>query len=280
MTTLPRATISPSVSPSRGTSRPSASTTRRSPEVMSSTPCRALSSRALGGRQRFIFGTFFTDGDERRRLGQAVDLRDRPAQPLLDVANRRRSGRRSGRDHADAARDLAARRGIGVREADEHGRRRAQHLDALVANQREHLRRLDLAEAHVRATDGRDDPRERPAVGVEHRQRPQIAVADPHRQVQQRPDGVEVGVAVRDHHALGLRRRAARVVDGQQIAFVDRGAIRHRRRIGDQPLVFQPPLVRSLRARRIACPPAADRGCDRRPESDRGARTRPLSRCA
>ncbi len=42
MMTLPFATISPMVAPSRGTSRISLSTTRSSPEVINSTPWRAL----------------------------------------------------------------------------------------------------------------------------------------------------------------------------------------------------------------------------------------------
>jgi hypothetical protein len=42
MTAFPRTTISPVVSPSRGTSTPSSSTTRSSPEVSNSTPWQAL----------------------------------------------------------------------------------------------------------------------------------------------------------------------------------------------------------------------------------------------
>src|SRR5207248_10488036 len=51
MMTLPRATISPWVIPSRGTSLPSAPITNNSPEVINSTPCRALiAARSLIGR--------------------------------------------------------------------------------------------------------------------------------------------------------------------------------------------------------------------------------------
>lgn len=49
MTTLPRTTISPTVCPSAGTSVPSLFTTRNSPEVISSTPCRALMTARSAG---------------------------------------------------------------------------------------------------------------------------------------------------------------------------------------------------------------------------------------
>ena len=96
MTTLPRTTISPSVWPSRGTSRPSSSTTRSSPEVISSTPWRALIDGALVGRQRVVLGPRLADRDERRRLGQPVDLRDRPsrARPRCARSSRPRAARR------------------------------------------------------------------------------------------------------------------------------------------------------------------------------------------
>ena len=59
-----------------------------------------------------------------------------------------------------------------------------------------------------------------PAVGVEHRQRPQVVLAHRDRQVQQRADGVHGRVPVRDHHALGPGRGAAGVVDREQVALV------------------------------------------------------------
>ena len=105
-------------------------------------------------------------------------------------------------------------------------------------------RRLDLAQADVRRADRGDDPDERPAVGVEHRQRPQVAIGRPHRQVHQRADDVHLRVAVRDHHALRPRRRAARVVDGQQIALVDLRPLERPARLADERLVVEPPVAR------------------------------------
>jgi hypothetical protein len=49
MTTFPRTVISPSVPPSAGTSAPDSSVTRSSPEVSSSTPCRALTTARSAG---------------------------------------------------------------------------------------------------------------------------------------------------------------------------------------------------------------------------------------
>ena len=49
-------------------------------------------------------------------------------------------------------------------------------------------RGVDLAQADVRRAHRGDDPRERPAVGVEHRQRPQVAIGRSHRHVNERAD--------------------------------------------------------------------------------------------
>ena len=88
----------------------------------------------------------------------------------------------------------------------------------------EHGRAVELRQADVLRARGRHGPRERPAVGVEHRQRPQVDVGRRHRRVRQHADAVHPRVAMRDHHALRPRRRAAGVVDGQQIALADRRA--------------------------------------------------------
>ena len=53
-------------------------------------------------------------------------------------------------------------------------------------------------------------------------------------------DDVEVGVAVGDHHAFGIRRGAARVVDRDQIALVDDSRNERRLRSREQLLIGQP----------------------------------------
>ena len=72
------------------------------------------------------------------------------------------------------------------------------------------------------AADRGDDPGEGPAVGVEHRQRPEIPLLRRrHVHVDQRPDRVHVRVAVGDHHALRPPGGAAGIVDGQEIGLGD-----------------------------------------------------------
>ena len=89
--------------PSCGTSLPSSSTTRSSPDVISSTPWRALMTGALVGCELRVLGPRLADRDERRRLGQAVDLRDLPAELAFDPLDRRGGRRRAGGEHAHAA---------------------------------------------------------------------------------------------------------------------------------------------------------------------------------
>src|SRR5262245_50834592 len=105
MTTLPRTMISPSVSPSCGTSRPSSATTRSSPELINSTPWRAL-ILALRERQVAVLGARLAKGDERRRLGEAVDLRQLPAEFPLDQLDGGGSRRGTCGEQTDATRYL------------------------------------------------------------------------------------------------------------------------------------------------------------------------------
>src|SRR5438477_11825311 len=56
----------------------------------------------------------------------------------------------------------------------------------------------------------------------------------------ERADGIGPRVSVRDHHALRLGGRAARVVDGQEIVFVDFGSRETAFRRTQGCLVFHP----------------------------------------
>src|SRR6266480_4571579 len=69
---------------------------------------------------------------------------------------------------------------------------------------------------------------------------PEVAVADPQPEVKQCSDGVQIGIAVGDHHALRPCRRPARVVDGEQVAlaYVRTGEVRRFGREGR--LVVEP----------------------------------------
>ena len=83
---------------------------------------------------------------------------------------------------------------------------------------------------------------------MEHRQRPQVAVANAHVQVQQGANGVHRGVPMGDHDALGPRGGAARVVDREQVTLADLRPGERRLACGDQPLVVQPAVTRALKS--------------------------------
>ena len=87
---------------------------------------------------------------------------------------------------------------------------------------------------------GGHGPRERPAVGVEHWQCPEVGIGRRHRPVRQHSDGVHPRIAVRDHHAFRPRRRAAGVVDGEEIALTDVRPREFGARVGDERFVIQP----------------------------------------
>ena len=156
-----------------------------------------------------------------------------------------------------------------VGDADEHGRRGAEHGDVFLANQLEDGARLDFAQADVRAAHRGDDPDEGPAVGVEHRQRPEIAVGGRHVQMHERADDIQLGVAVGDHHALGPRGRAAGVVDREQVALADLGARKVRRARPRASLRNPASRLARLPARRNARHFGTARGCDPRRRDNR-----------
>ncbi len=186
-------------------------------------PLAGFEHRPRCQRERAILGSRLADRDERRGLGEAVGLGDLPAELALhplDGGGGRRSARR---DDVDAARHLTADLGRCGGEPDQHRGRGAEPGRPLVAEEAEDPGRLDLRQADVGGADGGHRPDEGPAVGVEHRERPEVAVAHPQRQVEQGSDGVQVGVPVGDHDALGTRCGTACVVDRQQLAFADLG---------------------------------------------------------
>ena len=131
------------------------------------------------------------------------------------------AGGAPGRHHPHPGGHLTAHRGGRAGQRDQHRRRRAQRADVLVPDQLEDDGRIHLAQADVGARGRRHRPGVGPAVSVEHGQRPQVRRAHRHRQVQQGADGIDGGVPVRDHDALGAGRRAAGVVDRDQVALAD-----------------------------------------------------------
>ena len=96
-----------------------------------------------------MLGQRLADGNERRGLGQAVDMDDLPAEFRLHALDRRRRRRRTGGEHAHASPQLPAHRLRAIRDADENRRRRAQMRDALAIDLLVDREWLDLAQAHV-----------------------------------------------------------------------------------------------------------------------------------
>src|SRR6476620_2215153 len=99
-------------------------------------------------------------------------------------------------------------------------------------------------------------PNERPAIGVEHRQGPQITIRTGHPLMQEGPDRIQVRVAMRDHHTLRTRGSAAGVVDGQQITLKDFRSSKSAFGFSQQRFVIKPvnsgtgilPVIRDARA--------------------------------
>src|SRR5499433_1059562 len=158
MTTLPRTMISPSVSPSCGTSRPSLAYDPQLARADQLDALARLDPGALRGRQVAVLGARLAEGDERRRLGEAVDLRQFPAEFAFDQLDGGGSRRGTGREEADAARNPSPEFRRRVGDAYQHRRRSAEHGDALVADQLEDQFRLDPAQADIGHAAGGIDP--------------------------------------------------------------------------------------------------------------------------
>ena len=168
-------------------------------------------------------------------------MRDVPAQFALDALDGRGRRRRARRHHPHAARREPAQLFRRIGDADEDGRRRTEHGHRLARDILEDGSRLGFAQADVRAANGGDDPDKGPAVGVEHWQRPEIAVGAGHVQMHERADDIEPGVAMGDHHAFGPRGRAAGVIERKQIALPNFRPREVRRRGRERCFVIQPP---------------------------------------
>ena len=118
----------------------------------------------------------------------------------------------------------------------EHGRRGAEVGDSLLPQQPPDLGGLQRPQTHVGAACRGNGPGEAPAVAVEHRQRPQVPGARAQPGVIRHRRGLQVRAPVVVHHALGPPRRAAGVVDRQQLALVGRHVL-GRPRVADPLLV-------------------------------------------
>jgi hypothetical protein len=142
---------------------------------------------------------------------------DADALAALDHRRRRRG---TGDQSLDRMVDALAQLG---RRVDQHAvddRRPAQMRHMVLADQREHLDRVDPAQAHAGAGIQRHGPRKAPTVAVEHRQRPQVGGVRRHAPRDDVAGGVQVGAAMVVDHTLGIAGRAGRVVQSDGIPFV------------------------------------------------------------
>ena len=208
---------SPSDSPSAGTSFMSSSTTRIRSETIVPTPWRARSAACSSCGQLVPVGVPGADGDRPVGLREPVEVRHVQVETggLLEQRRRRR---RAADEHLRGRLERA--RLLGGHDRGQHGRRRAQVGHALGRERAPDRLRLHLRQAHVLCAGRGDRPRVRPAVAVEHRQRPQVGAARRQAGLGDHAERVQVGAAVVGHDALRAARGAGRVVDREQRALV------------------------------------------------------------
>jgi hypothetical protein len=109
------------------------------------------------------------------------------------------------------------------RRVDQHrvdDRRPAVVGDTMLADRREHRRRLHVPQADVDARAGRDRPGEAPAVAVEHRQGPEVDRVLGHIPLEDVRDRVQVGAAVVVDDAFRVPRRARGVIQTDGLPLV------------------------------------------------------------
>ena len=179
----------------------------------------ALQLGALVGGQFVPARLFGADGGGAIDFGQPVDMRQLDADVFGAFEHRdRRCCARDQSDHGRAALPLRRVGRIDQRVVDD---RRAAHVgDAVLRDQLEDLRRIDLAQADIDAGRGRHRPRKAPAVAVEHRQRPEIDRMLAEIAGEDVADGIEIGAAVMGHDALGIARGARGVAQRDRVPFV------------------------------------------------------------
>ena len=129
--------------------------------------------------------------------------------------------RRGAGDQSDHGARLGALGRVGRIDQRVVDDRRAAHVgDAVLRDQLEDLRRIDLAQADIDAGGGRDRPRKAPAVAMEHRQRPEIDRMLAEIAGKDVADGVEIGAAMMGDDALWIACGARGVAQRDSVPFV------------------------------------------------------------
>ena len=152
-----------------------------------------------------------------RYLGDAVHVID--VEPHRDHGTEYRSGRRraSGQNTHGA---LQRRPVTGIGNHRHDDRRGAEVIDTVVLDRIEDGFGRDLAQAHVGTRRSGDRPGETPAVGMEHRQRPQVARRPAQGPVGHLQQAHQVGATMAGDHALRITGRTRRVVEGNGLPLV------------------------------------------------------------
>ena len=172
-----------------------------------------------------------TGGGEGRGFGQAIKLDEIPAQFRLEPFDEGSGGRRTGHGEAWLRSDLEIRLVGEVEDGSQHRRRHAGEGDPFVGDQLKDAAVLDGAQDHMGSPHAGQCVDASPSVAVEHGQSPEFDIVMTDTQVRDQAIGVDVEVAVGEHHALGARSGARRVVDRDHLVLphLDGGG---RRRVG------------------------------------------------
>ena len=201
-------------------------------------------------------------GRDRRRLGRAIDLKQRHAALQVPAHERLVDDRRAGGDRAQP-RQVGARPARLARDQLELRRHQHRQRDAVVDERVDGLRRIEPRVQHDRrAAMQRGQRLDVEPADVEQRQRGQHdIVADEIVHVGAIDRVVEQRV-LRQHHAFGLTRGTRRVAKQHRRRVTHVGRPRRRRCAAcEEPVVRQPAVV-----------PATDRHADRTPWPDRRCR--------
>src|SRR5262245_61297683 len=103
-------------------------------------------------------------------------MRNLPPEFPLDQTYRCRGRRRPGCEDFYSGPAVLTNLFRGVRYSNEDRRRGTQPRDGFVVDQIKDRPGINPSQTNVSSADGRDDPYKSPAVGMEHRKRPQISV--------------------------------------------------------------------------------------------------------
>ena len=184
-------------------------------------------------------------GEDGGRLREAVELHEGPAALLLQPLHVGEGRGRARHGEARFGGDGVFARALEIEDAGQHRRGHAGEGHALVPHQPVKRLRFGRAHDHVFGPHRRERVDAAPAVAVEHGQRPHVHVVVAGAHVDDVVVGVGVEVAVREHHALGPRRRARGVVDADEVVLVQLGVGRGRLRLArDQILPVAPAVGR------------------------------------